>query len=79
MRILDQDNNCAVNYVTLYLTLAEAKELRDSLDDLIAKPDINHAHIPSEDYKKEITVTVYGEGGLEQFDERSLKLILEDN
>ena len=79
MRILDQDYNRGINYVTLYLTMDEAKHLRDSLEDLIEKPDMNHAHISSEDYKKEITVTVYGEDGLEQFDERSRKLILDDN
>ena len=39
--------------------IAEASELRDSLDELLKKPLNNHAHITNENFQKEITVCIY--------------------
>lgn len=59
MRIFDENSDKSLENVTLYLTLSEAKELRDSLIDLIDKPLNNHSHIPSDDFQKELTVCIY--------------------
>ena len=79
MRMLDLDDDKKLNRLILYLTKSEAKELRTSLDYIIEDPkQHHHEHIPSEDYQKEITICIYDEKNLEGFDERSKKLILED-
>lgn len=49
--------------VGLGLTLAEARELRDALQSLIAKPAATHEHVSSADYQTEITVFIVDEGG----------------
>ncbi len=79
MRILDLDSNRKLHNIILYLTMSEAMELRSKMDSIIERPGAdNHEHIPSEDYQKEITICIYDEKNLEGFDERSKKLILED-
>jgi len=78
MRILNEVSNQPLKNVTLYLTLAEARELQDSLAEIIKIKENYHAHISSDDYQKEITVCVYDEKKLNGFDERSKKLILFD-
>ncbi len=52
MRILDCDNDRKLDEVLNFLTLSEAKELRDSLGQLIQSPIGNHSHIQNEDYQK---------------------------
>ncbi len=80
MRILDEDSDEAVQKVTLYLTRAEAKELRDSLDGLLALGHPGrHEHVPDETFSKEITVCLYDSGDVAAFNARSRKLILEDS
>jgi hypothetical protein len=78
MRILDQDNDRSVGSVIIYLTNSEAAELRDSIEQMLAAPIGRHEHVSSNDYAKEITVCIYDPNRLEQFDERSKRLILED-
>ena len=79
MRIYNVDTDKKVNKVILYLTQDEMKELKDSID-LILKNNKkhHHEHIPDGNYKKEITVCMYKEGDLSNFDDRSKKLILYD-
>ncbi|HRD56297.1 MAG TPA: hypothetical protein PLC42_07885 [Parachlamydiaceae bacterium] len=78
MRILDEISNNSLDNITIYLTSAEAKELRDSIDDLLKKPLNNHAHISDESFKKEITICIYNVNNLNGFNERSLDLIIND-
>ncbi|CAI4033143.1 hypothetical protein DNFV4_03576 [Nitrospira tepida] len=78
MRLLDQRGDRKLDSVTIYLTADEARELRNDLDRLLANPQEHHAHVMSEDYRKEITVSIYDEANLEGFDARSKKLIRED-
>ena len=59
MRILNEDNNKPIERVTLYLTLAEAAELRDSIEALLSNPVGRHEHIPSSDFSQEVTVCIY--------------------
>ena len=78
MRILNEDLDCSVNRVTIYLTRAEARELVDSLEELDKRPKENHSHASSEDFQKEITVCIYDQTDISDFDERSKKIIVND-
>lgn len=79
MRILDQDEDRALKRVTVYLTLSEASEMRGSLDALLLEQRAErHEHVPSEDYRKEVTLCVYDLEKLEGFSARSRKLITDD-
>jgi hypothetical protein len=81
MRILEPDSDRAYSKVTLYLTSAEAAELRDSLDELLGGAQDAHAHVSSEDFKKEVTVCLYSpddSSALRHLDERSRRIILRD-
>jgi hypothetical protein len=78
MRILDEETDRSLNRATLYLTIAEASELRDSLDALIGDCLGRHEHIPSSDYSKEVTVCIYDMNDLNDFNERSKQLITQD-
>ena len=79
MRIYDSDLDKTINNVVLYLTPDEAQELKDSLELLINNKH-HHEHIPDREnnFKREITVCIYREDNLSSFDERSKKLILND-
>ena len=78
MRILDEDNDKALSRITLYLTKAEAVELRDSLNLLLENPHGRHEHVSSSDYRKELTACIYDSDGIEEFDARSQRLIRYD-
>ncbi len=78
MRILDQNNDKALNNITIYLQLEEAIELRDSLNYAVSRPLNYHSHVPSVDYSKEITICIYDSSNIENFDERSKKIIVDD-
>ncbi len=78
MRILDQDSDRALSHVTLYLLKREAAELRDTLDSLLARPG-GHGHVPDGEYAKEITVVLYGGGHDASLDDRSRRLIEDDD
>lgn len=78
MRILDEISDKSLKNVILYLTLAEATELKNDLDELLKKPLNNHVHISNENFQKEITVCIYDMENLKGFNERSLNLIIND-
>lgn len=78
MRILDADNNKAINNLNLYLTMEEAKEMLGDLENLINNYGKNeHTHINDAEYEREIRLVLYNMNNLNSFDERSKKLILE--
>jgi hypothetical protein len=78
MRILDKTTDKSANNICLYLTLDEANQLRDFLSELIEDPNQHHTHVEDFDSEKELTVAVYTESNLHQFDARSRRLIAED-
>jgi hypothetical protein len=78
MRLLDEHADKPLDRITIYLTQSEAEELRDSVLALLREPRGNHSHVPSEDFQKEITVCIYGADTIPTFNERSQKLILND-
>jgi hypothetical protein len=79
MRILDIENNKVSKNITLYLKLEEARKLADDLHRLIDNYGNNeHTHINDCDYTHEITVVLYNENNIIDFNERSRKLIIAD-
>jgi hypothetical protein len=79
MRIYNADTDKKANKVTLYLTLDEAKEMKGALETLLSdSKKHHHEHIPGANFKKEITICIYKEDNLSSFDERSKRLILND-
>ena len=63
MRIDDINENRALQHVGLRLTVAEAKELRDSLGLLLAGGPDRHEHVSSADHQTEITVWLEADNG----------------
>ena len=79
MRILNDESDKKVNKVILYLTPDEAQEMKHALEQVISdSKKYHHKHILDSEYKREITVCIYKEDNLSSFDERSKKLILND-
>lgn len=70
MRILCEDDNKIVNRALILLT--------DSLGLLLEGSSQRHEHIPSEDYRKEITICIYDMPSFENLDERSRTLVTAD-
>jgi hypothetical protein len=77
MRILNLDTNEKINQATIYLTNYEAKELKDSLENLLEN-NSHHEHISDNSFQTEITVCIYEKDNIGKFDARSRKLILDN-
>ena len=77
MRILDDGSDKKLNNISIFLTKEEAIQLRGYLNKLLDNPELQHSHLSSADYKKEITICLYDEK-LEGLNKRSIKLIEED-
>ena len=78
MRILDSDHDRALKHITLFLTPEEAKSLHEQLGDLIANPHLHHVHVEDDSFTKETTIAIYEASTLSHFDERSRRLIEND-
>lgn len=78
MRLLSQDDDKPLHRILVFLTKTEALELRDSVDVLLKDSTARHEHISSEDYRKELTVCIYDPNNLESFDDRSRRVIVND-
>ena len=80
MRIYDPDSDQRLSNIILYLTPDEANELMASLEFLLKNKNKHHEHIPDRDenFQREITVSIYKKDDLSGFDERSKRLILND-
>ena len=77
MRILDDELDKKLDIVSLFLTEIEIRHLIGYLKQLLDKK-IDHAHLMSEDYQKEITVCIYDTINSQKFSPRVEKLIRED-
>lgn len=82
MRILDDSSGRALKSVTIYLTPAEAVALAGYCEQLAEDPvKWHHSHLDEyaaerrEDAFREITIAVYVDENLDQFDARSRRLI----
>ena len=72
-------SNKSIQDILLLLTKEEAIELLDGLDKLInSEKKRNHVHINDFDFDKEITIAIYNDNNIEEFDERVQRLLLYD-
>jgi len=78
VRFLDGETNRRLSTLYLYLTPGEAEELIFYLQQLVADSNDHHVHFEDNEYKHELTVTIYREDNIHTYDERSRKLILDD-
>ena len=79
MRIIDLEDDKAIKNVMLLLTIEEASELRNDLEGILHQDILNdHAHVNDAAYEHEITVAIYQFDKIEQFNERTKRLILKD-
>jgi hypothetical protein len=78
MRIYNVDSDKSLDDVTLYLTIDQAREMKNKLEGLIKQPAKSHSHISSDDFQKEITICIYDPNKLDHLSKRSKTLILED-
>jgi len=80
MRILNQDDDKSTKNILILLTPSEAAELRDDLESLLHQNENNqHTHINDIEYSREITIAIYRDSeNIDQFDERTQRLILMD-
>ncbi len=78
MRILDEDSDKKLDTVSLFLTKEEATQLQAYLRQLLDNPKLQHIHLSSSDYQKEITLCLYDQENLANLNQRSIKLINED-
>ena len=79
MRILNEDSNKSMKNALLLLTVQEASELRDDLERLISQKIFNdHSHINDSDYEHELTIALYNPDNIDEFNERTKKLISHD-
>ncbi len=59
MRMLDLDRSQSVSIFQLYISTAEANELKKGLEMLLKDPEANeHFHVCSEDSPREISVSI---------------------
>jgi len=78
MRILDDASDNRINQVSIFLTKQEALQFLGYVEQLLEDPNTHHSHLSSEDYQKEITISLYDLNDLYSFHPRAKKLILED-
>ena len=58
MRILDAYNGRKLDKITLHLRKNEAKDLMDSLANMLSRSDSGHEHISNRDCQKDITICI---------------------
>lgn len=79
MRILDTENDKALKDINIYLTRGEAQELLDDLTAMLETDEkAYHVHVNDLQYEHELTLAIYDEEDISSFDERSKKLIQND-
>lgn len=61
MRLVDLDENRSIKSVGLVLTPAEASELKDGLDQMLAERAEFHVHVSSSDFQTELTISLEAE------------------
>lgn len=78
MRILDNESDKKIDSVMLFLTKTELQQLIGYATQLLEKPSADHHHLSSEDYQKEITLSIYDPENVVNFSPRVQKLICDD-
>ncbi len=75
MRIYDHKNKKELESITLFLTPDEAMELAADAKDLSENTHKLHSHICDIEYDREVTLAVYTDENVSQFNEESKKVI----
>ncbi len=75
MRLLDLSTDRPITGVLLMLTPEEAAELKDAVEDLLAQPELLHAHVSDSEEKHLVTVAVYTPRNLGRFSDKVQALI----
>ena len=79
MRLLDCDSNARLENIIIYLKKNEVTELIGALENLLSSEEnASHHHVNDLEYTHEITVTMYNESNLTDFNQRSIQLIQQD-
>lgn len=82
MRIYNKSKDEAIKNIYLFLTIDEARELRDSLNCILRDKSksryTRHEHVNDTDLLHEITISVYDENILPILHPRTAKIIKED-
>jgi predicted DNA-binding protein with PD1-like motif len=80
MLIYDDFNEESMENITLLLRLDEAKELKEALEELIKreylKENSSHVHVNNGDYSKEITVSIYNDKTVNEYNEKIKNIII---
>jgi hypothetical protein len=59
MRTIDTDRQQSVRFAQLYLTVREARELRQQLDQFLAAPESSeHFHVHADDTSRELSCSI---------------------
>ena len=60
MRIINLDNMHQLDNIMLFITVNECKDMIGDLEGLLDEPvNNNHIHFDDEEFKREITISVY--------------------
>ena len=82
MRIFHRDSSKTFDSMEIFLTIEEADELRARIEGLVNNPKAHHIHLDTDEkdgvMQKELTVAVYTNDNLQEFDERSREIIIND-
>ena len=76
MRIFNREKNLVLNQIDIFLNEDEIHYLTNMLNELIKKPKIHHVHVNDEKFERELTVSLYTDHNLNEFDQRSREVIL---
>jgi hypothetical protein len=70
MRMQDIDTGKPIKKIGLFLTVGEAKQMRDFIEALIGNygKQGQHIHVSDNDYKHEVTVALYDPADLNRFE-----------
>jgi len=79
LRILNDESDKKLDAVSIFLTKSEAIQLRGYLNQLLENPKMQHSHLSSSDFQKEITICLYDEKKLDDLHPRAKKLIIQDS
>ena len=77
MKIFDKQGDKILHSVTIYLTPSEAHQLGDFAKQLALHPENLHAHVTNSDSSVEVTIAVYTQENINQFDVKSRNILQE--
>ncbi|NGX46880.1 MAG: hypothetical protein K1000chlam3_00247 [Chlamydiae bacterium] len=78
MRVLNDEADEKLDTASIFLTKEEALQLRSHLEQLLDDPKLQHIHLSSDDYQKELTICLYDEKNLKGLYLRAVRLIEND-